>query len=57
MEKVKQTKKAYQAPTLVEYGRMEKLTRGPFGGVFDSMFGRNGDGGLAWWLPAPGRSG
>ena len=57
MEKDNQVKKAYQAPTLVEYGRMETLTRGPWGGVFDSIFGRNGDGGYNPFLPSPGRSG
>jgi hypothetical protein len=40
-------RKAYTPPTIVEYGRMEELTRGPFGGVIDSIIGRNGDG----WNP------
>jgi hypothetical protein len=57
MDKMNPTKKAYRAPALVEYGRMENLTRGPLGGVFDSLFGRNGDGGYNPFLPSPGRSG
>jgi hypothetical protein len=53
VEKSNTTKKAYQTPTLVEYGRMEELTRGPVGGSFDSLFGRNGG-----FNPfTPGRSG
>ena len=57
MDHVNPARKAYRSPTLVEYGRMEKLTRGPWGGVFDSLFGRNGDGGYNPFLPHPGRSG
>jgi hypothetical protein len=50
------TKKAYRAPVLVEYGSMETLTRGPWGGFIDQYIGRNGDG---WnpFLPRSGRSG
>jgi hypothetical protein len=54
LEKVK---KRYTPPTLVEYGRMEQLTRGLWGGSFDAIVGRvigiDGiDGGWRW-----GRSG
>jgi hypothetical protein len=37
---VEKEKKRYTRPTLVEYGRMEQLTRGPLGGSFDSIIGR-----------------
>jgi hypothetical protein len=36
---VEKVKKRYTPPTLVEYGRMEQLTRGPFGGSWDSIIG------------------
>jgi hypothetical protein len=42
MESNKTAKKAYAAPKLVEYGRMETLTRGPGGGWIDALFGANG---------------
>jgi hypothetical protein len=35
-------KRTYRAPRLVEYGRVEEITRGPWGGSFDSLFGMNG---------------
>ena len=46
-------KKRYTPPTLVEYGRMEQLTRGPWGGSWDSILGLvvpaiGTDGGWAW---------
>ena len=34
-------KKRYAPPTLVEYGRMEQLTRGWWGGSFDAIIGRS----------------
>jgi len=33
-------KKSYTPPKLVEYGQMEQLTRGPWGGSFDSILGK-----------------
>jgi hypothetical protein len=36
---VEKMKKCYAPPTLVEYGRMEELTRGPYGGTWDSIIG------------------
>ena len=36
---MKKAKKRYAPPTLVEYGRMEQLTRGPWGGSWDSILG------------------
>jgi hypothetical protein len=35
-------KQPYSTPQLIEYGRVEDITRGPGGGSFDSLFGRNG---------------
>ncbi len=32
-------KRVYSAPRLVEYGRVEEITRGPFGGSLDSLLG------------------
>ena len=36
---MEKAKKRYGPPTLVEYGRMEQLTRGPIGGSWDSIIG------------------
>ncbi|MGE3267714.1 MAG: hypothetical protein AB7P40_03130 [Chloroflexota bacterium] len=33
-------KKQYTSPMLIEYGRMEHLTRGPLGGTFDAIIGK-----------------
>lgn len=48
MEKRKAT---YTPPTIVEHGRMEQLTRGPWGGALDALFGKNGG-----FNPSDGRS-
>jgi len=50
-------KKPFTAPRLVEYGKMEQLTRGPWGGSLDSIIGQaigigsvsGGLGGLESW--------
>jgi hypothetical protein len=34
-----QNKQSYSAPRLVEYGRVEDITRGPSGGFIDWFFG------------------
>jgi hypothetical protein len=36
---VEKGRKRYVSPALVEYGRMEELTRGPLGGSWDSILG------------------
>lgn len=33
-------KEQYTPPSLMEYGRMEELTRGPLGGTFDAIIGK-----------------
>ena len=34
-----QKKRVYSAPRLIEYGRVEDITRGPGGGFIDWFFG------------------
>jgi hypothetical protein len=54
---MEQAKKPYTPPQLIEYGRMEQLTRGPLGGSIDSIIGRViGIGGVTGgWHPTRSR--
>jgi hypothetical protein len=49
-------KRTYRAPRLVEYGRVEEITRGLAGGSTDSFFGFNTNTGWDFGSPSHGTS-
>ena len=52
MNRTEQARREYASPAVIELGSVESMTQGPFGGVFDSIFGA--DGGLNPFVPREG---